>query len=314
MKKPLLLPCIALVGGAAAAVLRLFQNATGFEEETGLPISGNLPGTALVILLVLLAVILTLLVRRLPENKAPSFPADFTARDSRLLFLPMAGLFLMGLSGVLDLIAGLGLTETLLQGVVSAADPSGMTSVVAISSSDGYSPQAHLILGVLDLVSAAGLLFAVRACGIKQRHNRLRFNGTWLLAPVLAMAVRLVLAYRVDSVNPALEALLCGTAGPGIFKSGLLPFLVFLLRLRPDPAFCPVHLLCRGAVHGSLLRQLLDLGALPGNRRWTLCAGLLAAASDSRATSEPSETAEKKLSDIVAYSPSQFYFFRHLLK
>lgn len=61
MKKPLLLPCIALVGGAAAAVLRLFQNATGFEEETGLPISGNLPGTALVILLVLLAVILTLL-------------------------------------------------------------------------------------------------------------------------------------------------------------------------------------------------------------------------------------------------------------
>lgn len=119
MKKPLLLPCIALVGGAAAAVLRLFQNATGFEEETGLPISGNLPGTALVILLVLLAVILTLLVRRLPENKAPSFPADFTARDSRLLFLPMAGLFLMGLSGVLDLIAGLGLTETLLQGVVS---------------------------------------------------------------------------------------------------------------------------------------------------------------------------------------------------
>lgn len=112
----------------------------------------------------------------------------------------------MGLSGVLDLIAGLGLTETLLQGVVSAADPSGMTSVVAISSSDGYSPQAHLILGVLDLVSAAGLFFAVRACGIKQRHNRLRFNGTWLLAPVLAMAVRLVLAYRVDSVNPALEA------------------------------------------------------------------------------------------------------------
>lgn len=206
MKKPHLLPCIALVGGAAAAVLRLFQNATGFEEETGLPISGNLPGTALVILLVLLAVILTLLVRRLPENKAPSFPADFTARDSRLLFLPMAGLFLMGLSGVLDLIAGLGLTETLLQGVVSAADPSGMTSVVAISSSDGYSPQAHLILGVLDLVSAAGLFFAVRACGIKQRHNRLRFNGTWLLAPVLAMAVRLVLAYRVDSVNPALEA------------------------------------------------------------------------------------------------------------
>ena len=206
MKKPLLLPFIALVGGAAAAVLRLLQNTTGFEEGTGLPIPGNLPATALVILLVLLAVVLILLVRRLPEKAAPAFPADFTARDPRLLFVPMAGLFLMGISGVLDLVAGLGLTETLIQGAVSAADPSGMTSVVAISSSDGYSSQAHLILGVLDLLAAAGLFFAVRACGTKHRHSRLRFNGTWLLAPVLAMAVRLVLAYRVDSVNPALEA------------------------------------------------------------------------------------------------------------
>ena len=206
MKKPLLLPFIALVGGAAAAVLRLLQNTTGFEEGTGLPIPGNLPATALVILLVLLAAVLILLVRRLPEKAAPAFPADFTARDPRLLFVPMAGLFLMGISGVLDLVAGLGLTETLIQSAVSAADPSGMTSVVAISSSDGYSSQAHLILGVLDLLAAAGLFFAVRACGTKHRHSRLRFNGTWLLAPVLAMAVRLVLAYRVDSVNPALEA------------------------------------------------------------------------------------------------------------
>lgn len=206
MKKPLLLPFIALVGGAAAAVLRLLQNTTGFEEGTGLPIPGNLPATALVILLVLLAAVLILLVRRLPEKAAPAFPADFTARDPRLLFVPMAGLFLMGISGVLDLVAGLGLTETLIQSAVSAADPSGMTSVVAISSPDGYSSQAHLILGVLDLLAAAGLFFAVRACGTKHRHSRLRFNGTWLLAPVLAMAVRLVLAYRVDSVNPALEA------------------------------------------------------------------------------------------------------------
>lgn len=81
-----------------------------------------------------------------------------------------------------------------------------MTSVVAISSSDGYSSQAHLILGVLDLLAAAGLFFAVRCLRHQTSHSRLRFNGTWLLAPVLAMAVRLVLAYRVDSVNPALEA------------------------------------------------------------------------------------------------------------
>lgn len=88
--------------------MRLLQNTTGFEEGTGLPIPGNLPATALVILLVLLAAVLILLVRRLPQKAAPAFPADFTARDPRLLFVPMAGLFLMGISGVLDLVAGSG--------------------------------------------------------------------------------------------------------------------------------------------------------------------------------------------------------------
>ena len=267
MKKPLLLPFIALVGGAAAAVLRLLQNTTGFEEGTGLPIPGNLPATALVILLVLLAVVLILLVRRLPEKAAPAFPADFTARDPRLLFVPMAGLFLMGISGVLDLVAGLGLTETLIQGAVSAADPSGMTSVVAISSSDGYSSQAHLILGVLDLLAAAGLFFAVRACGTKHRHSRLRFNGTWLLAPVLAMAVRLVLAYRVDSVNPALEAYYVELLALVFLNLAFYRFSSFSFDAGRTWRFalyaCCAVVLCLAAFcdSSSLSARLLEIGA-----------------------------------------------------
>ena len=267
MKKPLLLPFIALVGGAAAAVLRLLQNTTGFEEGTGLPIPGNLPATALVILLVLLAAVLILLVHRLPEKAAPAFPADFTARDPRLLFVPMAGLFLMGISGVLDLVAGLGLTETLIQGAVSAADPSGMTSVVAISSSDGYSSQAHLILGVLDLLAAAGLFFAVRACGTKHRHSRLRFNGTWLLAPVLAMAVRLVLAYRVDSVNPALEAYYVELLALVFLNLAFYRFSSFSFDAGRTRRFalyaCCAVVLCLAAFcdSSSLSARLLEIGA-----------------------------------------------------
>ena len=267
MKKPLLLPFIALVGGAAAAVLRLLQNTTGFEEGTGLPFPGNLPATALVILLVLLAVVLILLVRRLPEKAAPAFPADFTARDPRLLFVPMAGLFLMGISGVLDLVAGLGLTETLIQSAVSAADPSGMTSVVAISSSDGYSSQAHLILGVLDLLAAAGLFFAVRACGTKHRHSRLRFNGTWLLAPVLAMAVRLVLAYRVDSVNPALEAYYVELLALVFLNLAFYRFSSFSFDAGRTRRFalyaCCAVVLCLAAFcdSSSLSARLLEIGA-----------------------------------------------------
>ena len=257
MKKPLLLPFIALVGGAAAAVLRLLQNTTGFEEGTGLPIPGNLPATALVILL----------VRLLPEKAAPAFPADFTARDPRLLFVPMAGLFLMGISGVLDLVAGLGLTETLIQSAVSAADPSGMTSVVAISSSDGYSSQAHLILGVLDLLAAAGLFFAVRACGTKHRHSRLRFNGTWLLAPVLAMAVRLVLAYRVDSVNPALEAYYVELLALVFLNLAFYRFSSFSFDAGRTRRFalyaCCAVVLCLAAFcdSSSLSARLLEIGA-----------------------------------------------------
>ena len=267
MKKPLLLPFIALVGGAAAAVLRLLQNTTGFEEGTGLPIPGNLPATALVILLVLLAAVLILLVRRLPEKAAPAFPADFTARDPRLLFVPMAGLFLMGISGVLDLVAGLVLTETLIQSAVSAADPSGMTSVVAISSSDGYSSQAHLILGVLDLLAAAGLFFAVRACGTKHRHSRLRFNGTWLLAPVLAMAVRLVLAYRVDSVNPALEAYYVELLALVFLNLAFYRFSSFSFDAGRTRRFalyaCCAVVLCLAAFcdSSSLSARLLEIGA-----------------------------------------------------
>ena len=267
MKKPLLLPFIALVGGAAAAVLRLLQNTTGFEEGTGLPIPGNLPATALVILLVLLAAVLILLVRRLPEKAAPAFPADFTARDPRLLFVPMAGLFLMGISGVLDLVAGLGLTETLIQSAVSAADPSGMTSVVAISSSDGSSSQAHQILGVLDLLAAAGLFFAVRACGTKHRHSRLRFNGTWLLAPVLAMAVRLVLAYRVDSVNPALEAYYVELLALVFLNLAFYRFSSFSFDAGRTRRFalyaCCAVVLCLAAFcdSSSLSARLLEIGA-----------------------------------------------------
>ena len=56
MNRSMLLPGLALVGGAAAFVLRALQNRTGFEAATGLPISGNLWGMALMAVLVVLAV------------------------------------------------------------------------------------------------------------------------------------------------------------------------------------------------------------------------------------------------------------------
>ena len=54
MKKYNALPLAAVAGGAVAFVLRLLQNRTGFEAETGLAIPGNLFGIVLVVLLVIL--------------------------------------------------------------------------------------------------------------------------------------------------------------------------------------------------------------------------------------------------------------------
>ena len=45
MKKYVLWPLLAAIGGVGAFLLRLLQRSTGFEVDTGLPIPGNLPNT-----------------------------------------------------------------------------------------------------------------------------------------------------------------------------------------------------------------------------------------------------------------------------
>ena len=75
MKKQLVFPAMAVGGGAAALTLRLTQNRTGFEADTGLAIPGNIPAMALTALSVLLAAVLFVLLRRLPKDEAASFPA-----------------------------------------------------------------------------------------------------------------------------------------------------------------------------------------------------------------------------------------------
>ena len=103
MKKHLALPALAVLGGAAAFLLRLLQNRTGFEAETGLPVPGNAPGLALIALLVLLAVVTCVLVGKLPGEQSPAFPADFSTTEPKLLVLPVMGVLLIALSGLLDL-------------------------------------------------------------------------------------------------------------------------------------------------------------------------------------------------------------------
>lgn len=212
MKKQWTLPLTAVLGGAAAFALRLVQNRTGFESATGLPIPGNAAGTALAVLLAALAVLLLLLVRQLPKEteQGPAFPADFSTGDAKLLTLPLAGVLLMALSGAADLYEGLGL-GSLLWKIHAAAplnDPYTLSTTMGLElyGASAFSSKAQLLMGLLSILSAAGLFSGLLACRSKDGTAPKAFNGNLLLIAPVGLVVRLVLTYRIDSVNPALAA------------------------------------------------------------------------------------------------------------
>ena len=74
MKQTQRIPLVALAGGAAALVLRIWNLRAGFEEETGLPIPDNPSFYSLLIVLALVLLVLLLLSRHLSEDGNPRFP------------------------------------------------------------------------------------------------------------------------------------------------------------------------------------------------------------------------------------------------
>lgn len=212
MKKQWMLPLTAVLGGAAAFVLRLVQNRTGFESATGLPISGNAAGTALAALLAVLAALLLFLARQLPQEteQGPAFPSDFSTGSTKLLTLPLAGVFLIALSGLADLYEGLGL-GSLLWKIHAAAplnDPYTLSTAMGLElyGASAFSSKAQLLMGLVSILSAAGLFSGLLACRAREGAAPKAFNGNLLLIAPVGLVVRLVLTYRIDSVNPVLAA------------------------------------------------------------------------------------------------------------
>ena len=191
MRRYAVFPVLALGGGCAAFVLRLLQWRVGFEPDTGLPVPGAPFGAATALLTVLVLVLSGLLSRRLPKETegTPLFPQGFSTAEAGLLTLAVAGVFLMAVSGLADMAAGLGV-----QGLP------GMAALSAVSRRE------QLILGALTVVSAVCLFPAVAACRLRPNQGARPFNGTLLLAPVVCLVIRLVLVYRQDSANPVLAA------------------------------------------------------------------------------------------------------------
>ena len=116
--------------------------------------------------------------------------------------LPVMGVLLTALSGLADLAQGLGIV---LPGAPGLEDAYVLTADMEVwVPGHSFSQTAMLLMGLLSLVSAAGLLLAVTAC--RPREGRKPVPGTFLLIAPAALVVRLVLTYRTYSVDPALEA------------------------------------------------------------------------------------------------------------
>lgn len=194
------LPLTAALGGAAACVLRLLQNHTGYEAGTGLPIPGNPAALALAALLAGLAAALAATARRLPaeEDPGPVLPRDFSTESSGLLTVPMCGVFLLALSGLSDLAEGL---RMLPEGLVSSRH-----AIYGILRSGGlgYTTQGQLLMGALTLAAAGSLFPVLAGCRRRPGGPRHKAPAAITLLPVAALVVRLVLTYRIDSVNPSL--------------------------------------------------------------------------------------------------------------
>ena len=194
MNKRLMIFPVLFAGGAVAFGLRLAQNLTGFEADTGLPVPGNLPGLVLPLFLAALGAGLFLLSRRLPQENppGPSFPAAFCAPGMVPFLITLSGIFLMALSGLRDFFVSI----TAL-GAVSGELP----TMAAISLTGSQSPLSTLLLACTALGCALCAFLAVLRC---KGTLSGAFPSVFLLVPVVCLVVRLVLVYRLDSVNPVL--------------------------------------------------------------------------------------------------------------
>ena len=202
MKKHLTLPLLALAGGLLGLALRLGQNKTGFEAATGLPVPGNLWGILLVASLAAGMVLTVLLVRPLPAGSAQdsnSFPEAFSTQNLIFLSLLVAGIFLIALSGLLEMAAGAGLFPIL-------REYDSTFSLALVSGS--ASRKLFLILGAINAAIAVCLLSVVPACRRAGHHEATtaihKICGSLLLVPPAVLVVRLVATYREVSVIPSL--------------------------------------------------------------------------------------------------------------
>lgn len=191
MRKEIILPGLALVGGFAGLALRRWELATAFEPETGLPISGMPATWALVALTLLMVAVLALLCRG-KHNPLPTYDYAFLAKGNTVYMLLM-----VAAAGLSLLAGGLGLFEL----------PTVWADIVAKAARHGSVPSMltmapRALLAVLCLISSYGLF------QIGRNNYRAEGKGkfsTALLTPAYTACLWLIVAYQDRSGDPVVQ-------------------------------------------------------------------------------------------------------------
>ena len=191
MKKHLLLPLLAVIGGICGAALRFLQNRSGFESATGLPIPGNPYAFLLPGLLLLTTALAVLLCMRLPRSYRSSdslFADYFSTRSTAAVTILVAGMFLWCLSGAAGVIGG---------GAQYTVTADGLYYPVSAAVQ-----KTELLLAVA-LIASALCIFPAAAV---RRFKTLSYTGNLLLVPVVCLILRLTLSFREMSINASQQS------------------------------------------------------------------------------------------------------------
>lgn len=172
MRKEIIVPAVAVIGGGVGFALRRWGLDTGFEPDTGLPIPGAPATMALIALSAVMVVVLALLCWS-GKTAFSGYGQAFQAKGNTLF--ATAGV----LSGFLLLGAG----------VLLAAEPLMGGGLV----------YTRLITAVLALVAGGCVVLTVRDNFRGESEGKYSFK---LLMPAYAFCVWLIAAYQVRAGDP----------------------------------------------------------------------------------------------------------------
>lgn len=278
MRKELILPVTAIVGGAIGFFLRRQELLTAFEPDTGLPIDGMPVTWALIALSVVVAAAVLLLCLGTGRGFEGGYDEAFQARDVAPYMMGMtAGAFLSAAAGVL-------LVLQLPALYAQASVETGGFPMLSLVP--------KVLLALLCLASAWSMLMLGK--------NNYRGEGqgkysAWLLIPAYTCCMWLIVSYQEHSGDPiildyvyqlfAVIAAVLGCyflsgfgfgrgrpAAAAFFSAEAMYFALVTLADAHEPAFLLLYAGCFFYFAASSVALLHNLGRplgprMPGGRR-----------------------------------------------